>query len=90
MGITYAKQAQKFLKKTDTNTCNKIMKNIERVKENGRTVEKLIPCKKGMSDNLWRIKMEHYRVIFEPRKDDIHVMSITTKTNTKFRRTGCH
>lgn len=86
--VVLSKDAQKTISKVDKKTAMKLQTAITKIENGTGDIIKLKPIKKGMSDNLYRLKMEHYRVIFE-RDSDIVIKSITTKTNTKFKRTGC-
>ena len=86
--MTLSKSARKVINKTDKRTVLKINKAFNNI-ENGVGIEPLKKIKKNMEDNLYRYKMEHYRIIFKKTSDEIIIKSITTKTNTKFRKTGC-
>lgn len=86
--VVLSKDAQKTITRVDKKTAMKLQIAITKIENGAGHITKLKPIKKGMSDNLYRLKMEHYRIIFE-RSNDIIIKSITTKTNTKFKRTGC-
>ena len=83
-----SKSAKKVLSKVDKPTAEKLYRAIDKIACGEGDIIHLKPIQKGMSDNLYRLKMEHYRIIFE-KTHNITIKSITTKTNTKFHRTGC-
>lgn len=85
-----SKSAQKTIKKVDKPTAIKLQKAFINIDNGKGCIEPFKPINKRRSaDNLYRYKMDHYRIIFKKTVDDCIIQSITTKTNTKFRRTGC-
>ena len=86
--VILSKDVQKTIARADKKTAIKFQTAITKIENGTGDIIKLKPIKKGMGDNLYRLKMEHYRIIFE-RSHNIVIKSITTKTNTKFKRTGC-
>ena len=84
----FSKDAQKVLRKTDTNTAKKLRGAIVNIEQGRGDIVPLKLCRGGMKENLYRYKMEHYRIIFE-RGEDIKIRSITTKSNTKYKTTKC-
>jgi mRNA-degrading endonuclease RelE of RelBE toxin-antitoxin system len=83
-----SKQAQKTIQKADKTTATRLRKHIERIERNEGDIVKLKLTRGGMKEELYRYKIEHYRIIFK-RERDLVIQSITTKTNTKFRNTKC-
>ena len=82
------KQAQKTIQRADKTTANRLRKHIERIERNEGDIVKLKLTRGGMKEELYRYKIDHYRIIFK-REQDLIIQSITTKTNTKFRNTRC-
>ena len=87
--MVVAKAAQKFLDRADKPTVKKLKKALANIKNNVGHIEPLKQIQRGMEDDLYRYKMEHYRIIFKRTPNELTIKSITTKSNTKFRRTGC-
>ena len=87
--MTVSKSAQKVLNKADKPTAMKLKKALENIQNGYGHIEPLKQIQKGMEDNLYRYKMDHYRIIFKKTPNELVIKSITTKSNTKFRRTGC-
>ena len=87
--MTVSKSAQKVLNRADKPTAMKLKKALDNIQNNYGHIEPLKQIQKGMEDNLYRYKMEHYRIIFKKTPNELVIKSITTKSNTKFRRTGC-
>ena len=83
-----SKQAQKTIQRADKTTANRLRKHIERIERNEGDIVKLKLTRGGMKEELYRYKIDHYRIIFK-REQDLVIQSITTKTNTKFRNTRC-
>lgn len=84
-----SKFALKTIRKVDRPTAAKFNKALINIQNNVGYIEHLTPIKKGMETNLYRYKMEHYRIIFSRTSSEIVIKSITTKSDTKFLRTGC-
>ena len=84
-----SKSAQKVLNKVDKPTAKKLNKALTNIQNNIGYIEPLKRIQRGMEDNLYRYKMEHYRIIFKRTLKELTIKSITTKSNTKFHRTGC-
>lgn len=87
--MVIAKAAQKVLDKADKPTAKKLNKALINIQNNIGHIEPLKQIQRGMEDDLYRYKMEHYRIIFKRTPGELTIKSITTKSNTKFRRTGC-
>lgn len=87
--MVIAKAAQKVLDKADKPTAKKLNKALTNIQNNTGHIEPLKQIQRGMEDDLYRYKMEHYRIIFKRTPGELTIKSITTKSNTKFRRTGC-
>ncbi|WP_294857357.1 type II toxin-antitoxin system RelE/ParE family toxin [uncultured Oscillibacter sp.] len=83
MEILLQKKPIKYLASADEPTRNKLYKALEGLKELNGDIVKL----KG-TDNLYRLKIEHYRIVFSIEKGALKVIviSINTRTNTKYRR----
>ncbi|OQB15790.1 MAG: hypothetical protein BWY15_00503 [Firmicutes bacterium ADurb.Bin193] len=64
MDIVYKKQPEKYLKKTDKNTYNKLIKAIEGLTELEGDIIKL------QGSDLYRLKIYHYRIIFAYNSND--------------------
>lgn len=84
-----SKFARKTINKIDKRTAIKLNKALTNIQNNIGPIEPLKPIQRGMESNLYRYKMEHYRIIFKKTSNELVIKSITTKTNTKFLRTGC-
>ena len=87
--MVVAKAAQKVLDRADKPTVKKLNKALANIENNVGYIEPLKQIQRGMEDDLYRYKMEHYRIIFKRTLSELTIKSITTKSNTKFRRTGC-
>ena len=87
--MVISKSAQKVLNRADKPTATKLNKALNNIQNNVGHIEPLKQIQKGMEDDLYRYKMEHYRIIFKRTPKELTIKSITTKSNTKFRRTGC-
>ena len=84
-----SKLAKKTINRIDKRTAAKLNKALTNIQNNIGPIEPLKPIRKGMESDLYRYKMEHYRIIFKKTPNELVIKSITTKTNTKFLRTGC-
>ena len=84
-----SKSAQKVIDRADKPTQAKLNKALAKIECGEGYIEPLKNIKRGMEDDLFRYKMEHYRIIFKRTPSELTIKSITTKSNTKFRRTGC-
>ena len=83
-----SKSAQKVIDRADKPTQAKLNKALAKIECGEGYIEPLKNIKRGMEDDLFRYKMEHYRIIFE-RGEHIKIRSITTKSNTKYKTTKC-
>lgn len=82
MEIVLKKQPRKYLASVDVPTRNKLTAALEKLKELEGDIVKL-----AGKDGMYRLKIEHYRVIFEYHGGEIIIVSaINTRTNTKYRR----
>ena len=81
MKIRLAKQPQKYLAKVDEKTREKLKRCLEDVANLRGDIKKL----QG-HPNLFRYKVNHYRIIFEYIRGDIiiTVIEINTRTNIKY------
>lgn len=75
--LIYSKQAKKYLEKTDRNTYNKLNKAIQGLKSYPfmqGNIERL----KGYDNKVFKLKIEHYRILFEIYKEnrEIHIIEI--------------
>ena len=83
-----SKSAQKVIDRADKPTQAKLNKALAKIECGEGYIEPLKNIKRGMEDDLFRYKMEHYRIIFK-RKPELTIKSIGTKNATTFKRTGC-
>lgn len=82
MEIKLEKQPEKYLASVDETTRNKLHKALEKIKNLEGNIVRL----KG-TNNLFRYKIEHYRIIFRyDGKQIIIIETINTRTNIKYRR----
>ena len=82
MEIKLEKQPVKYLASLDSPTRAKLVRALEGLKELKGDIVKL----KG-TDNLYRLKINHYRIIFKyDGKEIIIVSTINTRTNIKYSR----
>lgn len=82
MEIILKKQPQKYLVSVDSNTREKLYKALSGLVKLEGNIVKL----KG-KDNLYRLKIDHFRVIFEydsKKGQIIVVIAINTRTNIKY------
>ena len=84
-----SKFAKKTINRIDKQTAIKLNKALTNIQNGIGPIEPLKRIRKGMESDLYRYKMEHYRIIFKKTPNELIIKSITTKTNTKFLRTGC-
>lgn len=77
------KRAQKYLDSVDDNTRKKLYKALDKLT---RWEGDIVPLE-GQKDR-YRLKIDHYRILFEWRKGEIIivVVDITTRTNAYKRR----
>ena len=85
--MVVAKAAQKVLDRADKPTVKKLNKALANIENNVGHIEPLKQIQRGMEDDLYRYKMEHYRIIF--KRNPLTIKSIGTKNATTFKRTGC-
>ena len=84
MEIVLRKQPQKYLASVDAKTRQKLNRALNGLKELEGDIVKLA----GKKD-LYRLKIEHYRIIFAYSGGEIIVVeTIDTRTNIKYRRYG--
>ena len=77
------KQPRKYLEAADANTRKKLDKALEGLKELRGDIVRL----NGKEQNLYRLKIEHFRIIFLYNGDEIIIVdTIDTRTNIKYRR----
>ena len=82
MEIKLEKQPVKYLASLDSPTRSKLVRALEGLKALKGDIVKL----KG-TDNLYRLKINHYRIIFKyDGKEIIIVSTINTRTNIQYRR----
>ena len=87
--MVISKSAQKVINKADKPTAAKLNKALINIQNGYGHIEPLKQIQRGMESDLYRYKMDHYRIIFKKTPNELTIKSITTKSNTKFRRTGC-
>ena len=87
--MVISKSAQKVINKADKPTAVKLNKALTNIQNGYGHIEPLKQIQRGMESDLYRYKMDHYRIIFKKTPNELTIKSITTKSNTKFRRTGC-
>lgn len=86
--IVFSKSAQKFLNKIDKITRQKLEKNILSLSPDVDQRLKQIDKKRDQT-NTYRRKLAHYRIVYQIQTNGILVTHIDTKTNFKFKKTGC-
>ena len=81
MEIRLKKQPQKYLDSADDPTRKKLYKALDQLAQLKGDIRPL----KGMH-NLYRFKIQHYRILFEWVKGEIviTVIEINTRTNIKY------
>lgn len=81
MKIELKKNPQKYLKKVDTNTYNKLFRALEKLKNLDGDIEKI-----KTATNKYRLKIDHYRIIFtvDVENETIIIEEINTRTNIKY------
>lgn len=81
MQIQLKKQAQKYLDSVDEPTRKKLYKALDQLSQLRGDIKAL----KGFQ-NLYRFKIQHYRILFEWIKGEIviTVIEINTRTNIKY------
>uniref|UniRef100_UPI003FEE5EC5 type II toxin-antitoxin system RelE family toxin n=1 Tax=Dysosmobacter welbionis TaxID=2093857 RepID=UPI003FEE5EC5 len=81
MELRLQKQPIKYLESVDQPTRNKLYRALDKLKNLDGDIVKL----KGY-DNLYRFKIQHYRILFSiDREGNIIIVSaINTRTNTKY------
>jgi len=83
MELKIKKQAKKYLASLDEKTRKKLYNALD---ELSRLEGDIVPL--SGAPNMYRYKIEHYRIIFEWIKGEIiiTVIEINTRTNIKYRR----
>ena len=82
MELVLKKQPRKYLASVDRNTREKLNHALDDLKELNGDIVKLAGKK-----NLYRLKIEHYRIIFSYSGGRIIIVeAIDTRTNVKYRR----
>ena len=82
MELILKKQPKKYLAAADAATREKLWKALDGLKRLEGNIVKL----QG-KDNLYRLKIDHYRIIFQYNGTEfIIVETIDTRTNIKYRR----
>lgn len=81
MEIKLKKQPVKYLKSVDENTRKKLFKALDRL---SRLEGDIVPL--AGKQNMYRYKIEHYRITFEWVKGEIiiTVIEINTRSNIKY------
>lgn len=81
MELQFEKQPIKYLQSVDKPVRDKLYRALERLKELEGDIRKL----KGY-ENLYRCKIDHYRILFRVNRDGniIIVSAINTRTNIKY------
>lgn len=88
MQVVLAKDAQKYYNKVDTNTRKKLDKCMNKISLGDGTPLLEINRHRDM-DNLYRLKIEHYGIIFRKANGYATILVIDTKSNIRHRKTGC-
>ena len=92
--IIYNKEALKFLNKINPGIKKVLLFNIERISQglNREKCRKLIGLanKDHIKPGTYRLKLEHFRILFRIEGNNLYIDSIVTKTNAKFRKYGTH
>ncbi|MFH1358967.1 MAG: type II toxin-antitoxin system RelE/ParE family toxin [archaeon] len=72
--IIFRNPAKRFLKNLDKNSQKRILKKIEKLKENSRIGKPLTGNLRG----LWRLRQDNYRIIYKIKDQEliIYVMNI--------------
>lgn len=83
MELVLEKQPRKYLASIDAPTRAKLYRALDQLKELEGDIVRL-----AGTDNLYRFKLAHYRIIFAYHNGDIviRVIEINTRTNIKYRR----
>jgi len=83
MELVIKKSAKKYLAAVDEKTRKKLYKALDEI---SRLEGDIVPL--SGAPNMYRYKIEHYRIIFEWVKGEIiiTVIDINTRTNIKYRR----
>lgn len=81
MELRFEKQPLKYLACVDQPTRDKLYRALEKLKELDGDIKRL----RGY-ENLYRFKINHYRILFSIDRDGaiIIVSAINTRTNTKY------
>ena len=79
--IRLKKRAQKYLDSVDANTRKKLYKALDQLSRLEGDIVRL-----GGTENRYRYKIAHYRILFEWVKGEIiiTVIDINTRTNIKY------
>ncbi len=82
MELKLKKQPQKYLAAADAKTRKKLLKALD---ELSRLEGDIVPLKG--TENKYRYKIDHYRILFEWVRGEIIIMviEINTRTNIKYR-----
>lgn len=82
MELKLEKQPKKYLASVDENTRRKLYRALERLKVLEGNIVKL-----NGTRNMFRMKLDHYRIIFQYNGGEIIIVeTIDTRTNIKYRR----
>ena len=81
MEIRLKKRAQKYLDSVDENTRRKLYKALDQLSRLEGDIVRL-----AGTENRYRYKIAHYRILFEWNKGDIIILviDINTRTNIKY------
>ncbi len=81
MEIRLKKRAQKYLDSVDENTRRKLYKALDQLSRLEGDIVRL-----AGTENRYRYKIAHYRILFEWNKGDIVILviDINTRTNIKY------
>lgn len=74
MNIKYSKQSYKYLKKLHKPKRDQIISAIEKIPNGGGDIKKM----KGI-ENLYRLRVNDYRVLFSPEYDILLVIKIGSR-----------
>lgn len=87
--ISFSKKALKYYNCVDAKTRKKFDKSFTQIELGAGEKVKDINRHRDLSDT-YRLKLEHYRIMFNRTNSDIHITDIGVKNDMKFRRTGFH
>lgn len=82
--IILSKSAKKFYDKANRNLERTFLTLSPEVDEKVKNVDK-----KRDQSNTYRRRLGHYRVVYQKQGDILLITHLDTKTNFKYKKTGC-